>query len=187
MIATHPSFESAVLNQKLPSGILLRAVTPSSCLPSRGRCPRPSRSQCLYARPSYSRLLPPCPCHGTRWAQGFLATPLLGRGLLFAFITIRAPPLVQGEAVGNLGLGRLQPLEGHSWTSGASGGRVPAGRSSGEILQVGGGGGVGQCARGGGGGGGGVETLETLACSSPWSAAPEKRAQDVRGTICFWG
>ena len=33
----------------------------------------------------------------------------------------------------------------------------------------------------------GVETLETLACSSPWSAAPEKRAQDVRGTICFWG
>ena len=31
-----------------------------------------------------------------------------------------------------------------------------------------------------------VETLETQACWPP-SAAPEKRAQDVRGTICFWG
>ena len=32
-----------------------------------------------------------------------------------------------------------------------------------------------------------VETLETQARCSPRSAAPEKRAQDVRGTICFWG
>lgn len=33
-----------------------------------------------------------------------------------------------------------------------------------------------------------VETLETQACCCwPRSAAPEKRAQDVRGTICFWG
>ena len=34
-----------------------------------------------------------------------------------------------------------------------------------------------------------VETLETQACCYCWprSAAPEKRAQDVRGTICFWG
>ena len=31
------------------------------------------------------------------------------------------------------------------------------------------------------------ETLETQARCSPRSAAPEKRAQDVRGTICFWG
>ena len=31
-----------------------------------------------------------------------------------------------------------------------------------------------------------METLETQACW-PRSAAPEKRAQDVRGTICFWG
>ena len=33
-----------------------------------------------------------------------------------------------------------------------------------------------------------VETLETQACCCwPRTVAPEKRAQDVRGTICFWG